>query len=105
VIAIGKALTFIALAAYVAIGLQSVSTIRDYVNGRPDLLLGLNILGALGAIGTFGAWGLALYHWGTRYTGDASIRRRWGVALTLGMFLGAWCYWLTRRESPAVAGG
>jgi hypothetical protein len=102
-IASGKALTFVAIIAYIAIGLQSIAAIRAHVNARPELLLGLNLLGAAGAIGTFGGWGLALYHWGTRYGGSSSGRRRWGLALILGMFVGAWCYWLTRREEPRLA--
>jgi hypothetical protein len=103
-IAAGRALSLTAIIAYLAVGLQSVTAIREYVNGRPDLLLGLNLFGGMGAVGTFGAWGLALYHWGTRYAGPLSARRRWGVALTFGMFVGAWCYWLTRREAPVPAG-
>ena len=103
-VTLGKALTIVAVVAYFAVGLQNVLAIRDYVNGRPELLLALNVLAALGALGTFGGWGLALYHWGTRYAGPATARRRWGFALILGMFVGAWCYWLSRREAPMPAG-
>lgn len=58
-----------------------------------------DVVGAVTAIAVFSAWPLALFHWGTRYSGDAQTMRRWGFGLILGTFIAGWIYWFSRTTS------
>lgn len=53
-----------------------------------------DVMGAVTALSIFVGWPLAVFHWGTRYSGSSRARRRWGAIVILGVFVGAWSYWL-----------
>ena len=94
----GQILSITGIVGYLALMTLVLPGLRDSVNASQGALLAVNLLAALGAIGIFGAWGLALYHWGTRFNGSSSSKRRWGFGLTLGAFVGSWIYWFTRKH-------
>jgi hypothetical protein len=82
----------------------AIPDLRDAANASQPALYILDAMGAIGALGVFSSWGLALYHWGTHFTGPKSSKRRWGVGLTLGMFVGGWIYWFTRDSTVTSPG-
>jgi hypothetical protein len=102
-IRIGRALSLAGILGYLSLMSLVIPVIRGAVNANQTALLVVDVLGAVGAVGVLSSWGLALYHWGTRFTGSNLSRRRWGFGLTLGLFVGAWIYWFTRVSSRATA--
>jgi hypothetical protein len=46
------------------------------------------------ALSLFGGWGLMLYDWGTRQFKTPSHKRRWFLAMTLGMIVGVLVYYV-----------
>jgi hypothetical protein len=93
----GRMLSLAGIVGYLALMSLLLPGLRESINASQGALLAVNLFAAIGAVGVFGAWGLALYHWGTRFDGSSTSRRRWGFGLTLGAFVGAWIYWFTRR--------
>ena len=67
----------------------------------PSLFTLFKLTMAVSSFALFGGWGMALYHWGTRYAGPPRHRGRWGVAILLGVFIGSLAYWwLGARQAP-----
>jgi hypothetical protein len=101
-IRLGRVLTVLGVLWFV-VGLSLTNVaLRGLVNGSPILLRLIFALGAVGTISVVAAWGLALYHWRRQFEGTATAKRRWGVALVLGMFVAAWVYWITRPGEIAL---
>jgi hypothetical protein len=88
-------------ASIIGVSLLFTSAILSNTGVAPEMLpRGVAaMVGATTALSAFVSWPLALYHWGTRFSGPARDRRWWGRALVLGAFLSAWAYWLTRGRS------
>lgn len=100
----GKILTYVAIAGYTLLLLMVPAGLRDTLESSRIAFVAINLGAGVGAIAAFVSWGLALYHWGTRFTGEQSVKRKWGVALIAGVFVGGWVYWLTRpRETVQAA--
>jgi len=90
-ILVGRVLsTFAAAGAALLLALVK-SVLRAEVNANPALLSAANLLGALTAFAFFIGWGLAVYHWGSRYRGER--KGVWGIVVILGVFIGALFYW------------
>ncbi len=93
-------------ALWFVVGLSLINqTLRASVNGSPALLRLVFVLGVIGTVSVVAAWALALFHWRNQYAGGEVDRRRWGVALVIGMFVAAWIYWATRAAEPGVSAG
>lgn len=101
-ITMGRLLSVVGCAGIVFLLSLSIAPIRASLSTSESGVLLMNVMGALTALGAFTAWPLALYHWGTRFSGSDSARRRWGFYLTLGAFIGGWCYWLLRKQGGHV---
>jgi hypothetical protein len=79
------------------------SALRAAVNADRKAVYLVFVFGVIGTLSIFAAWGLALYHWKTRFQGSSKARHRWGIALVFGAFVAGWVYWLTRgRELPTT---
>ena len=102
---IGRVFTVLGIIGVLFLLSLSIPGLGGYVNDHDPNLLTENTVGALTALGVFGAWFLAIIHWWTRYSGSPSSRRRWGFAITIGLFVGAWAYWLgpASRSEPQSA--
>ena len=68
----------------------------------------LDWVGFFTAWSVFITWGLAVWHWGTRYPPSES-KGRWGLAVVFGFVIGAALYWFgaarARGASGAAPGG
>jgi hypothetical protein len=100
---VGRSLTLVSILAFALTLSLWVPAVGDYVNSHSGVFAALNVFGALGAFCTFAAWGLAIFHWGQRSFDEARTKRRWGVGVTLGLFIGAWVYWLFGTEESSSA--
>ena len=58
----------------------------------------LGTVGVLCPLCTFTLWGLMLYHWGTHVFKSKAYKRFWFLAMSLGMFVGAWFYYIAVFE-------
>lgn len=58
----------------------------------------LGLLGSVSAISTFCLWGLMLYHCGTHVFKGTKFKYLWFLAMSLGMFVGAWIYYIAVFE-------
>lgn len=64
----------------------------------PWMRIFLVLLGGVSAISTFCIWGLMLYHWGTHVFKGKTCKYLWCLAMSLGMFAGAWIYYIVVFE-------
>jgi hypothetical protein len=93
-IRLGRVLSVLGILSFAFLLSLSSTSVRAAVDNAGAGHWAASIVGGIGGPCVFTAWGLALYHWGTRYQGSLESRRRWGIGLILGAFLGAWAYWL-----------
>ena len=93
----GRILSVFAALGFGCVSLMAAPSVRGILE-TPWVFTMFNAVSALTALTLFIAWGLAIYHWGSRYTGPR--KRLWGAAVILGAFVGSWLYWLiaTRRQ-------
>ena len=64
----------------------------------------IGIVGAITAFAAFASWGLAVYHWGSRFPATSPDRRKWGRIVIFGAFIGRWLYgFFGAREGRAEA--
>ena len=95
-------LSVLGILGYLGLLGASLVSPRGELGTNESLQLVKNLAGMCAGLGVFLPWGLALYHWGTRFAGNQTARRRWGFGLTLGMFVGAWAYRLSRKSTSEV---
>lgn len=100
---VGRALTLLGMLGVGMVLSLLSDTVSGWVNGAPPVRVVFDTIGALAAFAIFIAWGLAIYHWGRQPFGDPGTRRRWGLAVTLGAFVGAWAYWLAGPQEKRSA--
>lgn len=87
---------FLGLAAAVVLALAGGGTLLQ----DPALFRFYKLVWATTSPALFGGWILAVFHWGTRYPGADRTKGRWGVAVILGMFIGALLYWWVAARPP-----
>jgi len=73
---------------------MAIPDVMESVHEHEAFSVLLNGLGAVLALAIWGSWFLAVYHWGLRYPSERPSKAKWGLAVTFGLFLGAWAYWL-----------
>jgi hypothetical protein len=100
-IRIGRYLSVVGIIGYLLVISFTLPQLREALYARPNVSLSLNLIVGVAVLASFVAWALALYDWATNYRGI--WRRRWGVALVLGAFIGAWVYWLRPGLGQAPA--
>jgi hypothetical protein len=104
---VGRVLTIIGI-TWAMLGLALMITpVRNAVNANPAAITSVFVVGLLGTLSIFAAWGLALYHWGTRGHHNTTRSARWGVWLIVFSFVAAWVYWMTQEQDqprPATLG-
>jgi len=100
---VGRMSTILAVVGWTVVFLALVPAVQSVPSTNQALFTAFNLLGAATALASFVSWFTAIYHWGTRYEGDGESRRRWGVAVTFGLFIGAWFYWLREGGEKHVA--
>lgn len=78
---------------------MAIPDVMESVQEHEAVSVLLNGLGAVLALAVWGSWFLAVYHWGLEYPSGRPNKVKWGLAVTFGLFLGAWAYWLFGAEA------
>lgn len=87
------------------LALAVAGAVSLYAGGRlvhdPVIFIALKWAVLSAALCLITAWLLALYHWAATTTLRPRTKRYWGLAIILGVFLGAAAYWWAgARRSP-----
>jgi len=98
-LSVGRVAITTGVLGYLAVWLITIPPVREILDSVPVVFAAWNAAAAVSALGLFVGWGLGIYHWGTRYTGER--KSLWGVAVIPGAFLGALAYWWLAAERHA----
>lgn len=98
---IGKLLAGISMVCVLAMLALVNDSLREAVNATPCLRTMYDVVGAFTALSLILTWGLAVYHWGSRFDVPPKERRLWGAIVILGAFVGSWIYWLGKVRQPS----
>lgn len=95
-IRVGRWLSGFSICGYLLLAGVAIGGVHSFVKASRAPILAVNVTAGVAVLCSFIAWGLALYHWGNDQ--EAPSRRRWGLILIVGAFIGAWCYWFRPRK-------
>lgn len=97
---VGRWSSLIAIVGWLIVMSGLVPSVQQMLNANSMALAAFNAAGALTAVAAFVSWFTAIFHWGLRFQGDPRLRRRWGLAVVFGVFIGAWTYWFKGMGEP-----